>query len=102
MTHDQILAEVVAFLESQRRGGIGSLYEEPYRMDLFKLFAEAYNQGLITNGFLVADRLYDSVKERWLTHEAEEDKKRLSYLEKVHMAWYDWQYAWLYSGLKQR
>ena len=102
MTREQILAEVVTFLDSQRRGGRGSLYEEPYRMQLFTLFAEAYNQGLITNGFLVADRLYDSVKERWLTHEDAEDKKRISYLDKVHMAWYDWQYAWRYSAMKKR
>jgi hypothetical protein len=102
MTHDQILAAVVAYLDSQRRGGTGSLYEEPYRMVLFKLFAEAYNQGLITNGSLVADKLHDSVKERWLKHDEDEDKKRLPYLDKVHMAWYEWQYAWQHSAMQRR
>jgi hypothetical protein len=43
MSREQILTEVIAYLDSQRRGGTGSLYQEPYRMDLFKLFAEAYN-----------------------------------------------------------
>ena len=90
MSREQILTEVIAYLDSQHRGGTGSLYQEPYRMDFFKLFAEAYNQGLIINGSLDADRLYESLKGQWLTHEDEEDKKRLPYLDKVHIAWYEW------------
>jgi hypothetical protein len=101
MTREQILTEVTTYLDSQYQGGTGSLYQEPYRMQLFSLFAEAYNQGFITNGSLGADKLYDSVKERWLTHD-QEDKKRLSYLDKVHMAWYHWQYAWQHSAMQKR
>jgi hypothetical protein len=102
MTREQILTDVIAYLDSQYQGGTGSLYQEPYRMQLFTLFAQAYNQGCITNGSLVSDKLYESVKERWLTHDQEEDKKRLSYLEKVHMAWYHWQYAWEHSAMQRR
>jgi hypothetical protein len=101
MTQEQILTEVIAYLNSQRRGGTGFLYQEPYRMQLFALFAEAYNQGLITNGSLVAEKMRDSVLERWLTRNQEEDKKRLPYLDKVHMAWYEWQYAWQHSAMQK-
>jgi hypothetical protein len=101
MTQEQILTEVIAYLNSQRQGGTGSLYQEPYRMQLCALFAEAYNQGLITNGSLVAEKMCDSVLERWLTRNQEEDKKRLPYLDKVHMAWYEWQYAWQHSAMQK-
>ena len=80
--------------------GQGSLYQEPYRMQLFTLFAEAYNQGLIINGALVAEKVRDSAIERWLTHDQEEDKKRLPYINKLHMAWFEWQYAWQHSAMK--
>jgi hypothetical protein len=99
---EQILKKVIAYLNHQLRGGLGSIHQEPYRMDLFKLFAEAYNQGLITNGALVADRVRTSVMEQWFTHNEEKDKERLYYLDKVHEAWDEWQYAWQHADMKKR
>ena len=43
MTREEIIKQVTWFLDRQLGGGIGSIYQEPYRGDVFKLFAEAYN-----------------------------------------------------------
>ena len=48
----------------QLRGGMGSIYQEPYRSEAFKLFAEAYNHGFITNRSLVDDTMKEAIKER--------------------------------------
>ena len=47
----------------QLRGGMGSIYQEPYRSEAFKLFSKAYNHGFITNISLVADTMKEAIKE---------------------------------------
>ncbi len=42
MTREQIIEEVVWLLDRQLGSGMGSIHQEPYKGDVFKLFAEAY------------------------------------------------------------
>ncbi len=101
MTREEIIKEVIWFLDRQLGGGIGSIHQEPYKGDVFKLFAQAYNQGFVRDGTLVADALQETVKEQWFTHDENEDKNRMYFLGRLHTCWHDWQYAWNHSDMKK-
>ena len=66
-----------------------------------ELFAEAYNQGFVTDNSLVADKLRDSIMEQWFTHDKDEDDKHVEYLNKLHNCWYEWTYAWNHVDKKR-
>ena len=69
MKRDEIIEEVTSYLNSQFQGGKGSIHQEPYKMDAFKLFAEAYNQGFIEDGSLRADALQEAIKAQWFSQD---------------------------------
>jgi len=101
MTREQIIEEVVWLLDRQLGSGIGSIHQEPYKGDVFKLFAEAYNQGFIEDESLVADALQNIVIARWFSHNENEDKNRTYFLDKLHTCWHEWQYAWNHCDKKR-
>lgn len=67
MTKDEIVDEVISLLRDHKAGRRGSIHQDPYKHDFFRLFAEAYNAGMMKSGspdFLRADALTEMIATR--------------------------------------
>ena len=95
MNAEEIIAEVIAFLNSSLPGrGVGNMGQEPYRGDLFKLFGEAYNNGYMNRDarpYLSADGLRDIIVARWQDGTQEQ---RDELIDRLCTMWQEWRYAW--------
>ncbi len=92
---EDVLKEVVELLEQHRRGSRGSMHQEPYKGDIFKVFARAYNGGLLVDEerrHLRGDALYQAIIERRPV--ADDDTKKQQLLEQLDTMWREWTYAW--------
>jgi hypothetical protein len=92
MTRDEIVDGVGGFIRQHKDGLRGSIHQEPYKGDLFRFFADAFNQGLISGpsqpGYLSADALADTLGER--VPEIVGSKP----FQELHAMWGEWTYAW--------
>ena len=92
MTHEEIIEGVIKLLRAHKDGLRGSIHQDPYKSDFFKLFAAAWNAGLIECSgrlnYLSADALTDIVVSRApeLVDDATWDNLR--------RFWQEWTYAW--------
>jgi hypothetical protein len=90
--YELVVKGVVDLLRQKREGVAGSIQQEPYKGEFFRLFAAAFNGGLIENSgqvsYLSAEVLNVVVKAR-----APElvGNKRWNTLV---MFWREWTYAW--------
>jgi hypothetical protein len=73
---------------------MGEMGEGPWEEVLFDLFAEAYNQGLITNKSLTVGALLKTLQDKWYGDEDERNIQRADVLELLLIYWHAWQYAW--------
>jgi hypothetical protein len=100
MDRNEIVDTLGELLRQHKDGLRGSIHQEPYRGDLFKLFAEAFNQGLITTpsqpGYLSADALSDTLSER--VPEILDSQP----FRDLHTMWGEWTYAWRHIDQLQR
>ena len=67
MTKDEIVDEVISLLRDHKAGRRGSIHQDPYKHDFFRLFATAYNAGMMKSGspdFLRADALTEMIATR--------------------------------------
>jgi len=92
MDREQIVRALADLLDQHRNGLRGSMHQEPYKGDFFRLFAAAFNAGLIEEpgqtGYLSADALSDVLTDRFPeTVESEE-------FSILHSFWGEWTYAW--------
>lgn len=92
MNRDDVVSKVVELLQLHKDGLRGSLHQEPYKADAFKVFAEAFNSGLIESqgqaDYLSADALLNILNSRapeLVTQEA---------WDILYRFWTDWDYAW--------
>ena len=98
MTAEQIIAEIIEFLNSRlppaQGGAGGNMGQPPYRGDLFKLFSEAYRYGYMDHGsqpYLSADGLREILRARW--HNGTEEQRE-GLIDKLCTMWEEWRYAW--------
>jgi hypothetical protein len=96
---DEIVGGVITLLRQHQNNLRGSFHQEPYKGDFFRLFAAAYNGGLIDQGqpnYLSADALTDVITAR------DPDVLDTKAWRDLHSAWQDWTYAWRRSDELER
>jgi hypothetical protein len=86
MTKSEIVDGVIELLHGHKSGDRGSIHQDPYKADFFKLFAAAYNAG--GGNVLYADALAALVVARAPELAKGEVWKNL------YNAWSEWTYAW--------
>jgi hypothetical protein len=96
MNHNQIVNEIARLLREHIEGARGTIHQEPYKGDIFRLFAAAFNAGLIESPgrseYLSADALADI-----LATQAPETVESESF-HSLHTFWHEWTYAWRRRG----
>lgn len=92
MTREELLDRVEELLRQHKDGLRGSIHREPNKGELFRLFASAFNSGLIDaperSDNLCADVLIDTLAGR-----APELKEQGPWND-VYRLWSAWTYAW--------
>ncbi len=93
MERSEIIDGVVDLLRLHNDGLRGTIHQEPYKGDFFKLFAAAFNAGLIESpaakaGYLSADALASALGDR-----APEIPTNQTYYDLLTF-WKEWTYAW--------
>jgi hypothetical protein len=97
MTQDDIVSEIIALLRDHKEGFRGSMHQEPYTHDFFRVFAIAYNARFMSDrgpGNLRADALNDLIVAR------EPDLVDGEPWNTLRTFWSDWTYAWDQSALR--
>jgi hypothetical protein len=87
-TRTEIVDGVIRLLRDHKNKLAGSIHQDPYKSDFFKLFADAYNAGLMQQYRLRADALADSVAER------DPDVTGDELFVTLITFWREWTYAW--------
>jgi hypothetical protein len=94
MTKDEIVDGVIELLRQHKEGLRGSIHQDPYKDDMFALFADAFNGGMMRGheDVLCADALVNLITvrapdlcegEAWRT---------------LYTFWAEWTYAWQHAG----
>ena len=96
VNREELLTQIEELLRQHKDGLRGSVHQEPYKGDFFRLFAAAFNGGLLTvghPGYLSADALTDILTSR--APELVDDEA----WQILHGCWQEWTYAWRHVGL---
>ena len=70
MTQEEIITRLIDLLDLHLQGGFGSIHQDPYKNDIFKLFREAYRKRYFesfSKPRLTGDALRDTLQVRWDT-----------------------------------
>jgi hypothetical protein len=97
MTQEEIITRLIDCLDFHLRGEFGSVHQNPYKNDIFKLFREAYNSGYCehtSRPLLTGDGLRDALQVRWNTGGADKKTQRQKLANDVLTMWDEWRYAW--------
>ncbi len=97
MTQEEIISQILEYLNWHLKGARGAMSQEPYKGDFFKLFKEAYQRGYFDHSsrpMLRGDALRSIVAERWFTDDEGENEKKRYWMEKLFPKWDEWRYAW--------
>lgn len=89
MTPQQIVGHLVEYIDQHEQHARGTHHQEPYKGNLFALFAVAYNSGymeLTSHPRLTADGLKGALP----GHIALES----NLLQDIFCFWQEWTYAW--------
>src|SRR4030095_12873473 len=68
MTQEEIITRLIDLLDLHLQGGFGSIHQDPYKNDIFKLFREAYRKRYFesfSRPRLTGDALRDTLEVRW-------------------------------------
>jgi len=100
MTREEVLDKIERLLRLSKDGTRGSIDHEPNKGDLFRLFAAAFNSGLIDSsgqsGNLQADTLANTLANR-----APELTDQVAW-QTLYSFWSAWTYAWQQAHLLNR
>jgi len=96
MTKNEIVDEVIKLLHDHKAERAGSIHQDPYKHDFFRLFAAAYNAGMMEKNELRADALTQLIVAR--APELVEDRV----WDSLYHFWSDWTYAWDHAGERDR
>jgi hypothetical protein len=94
VNRDDIVDEIARLLHEHIDGYRGTIHQEPY--DFFRLFAAAFNAGLIESPgrslYLSADALADILATR------APETVECETFRSLHAFWHEWTYAWKRRG----
>ena len=97
MTQEEIIKQILEYLDQHLKDLRGAIDQEPYKGDFFKLFKEAYrNNYFDSTPRLTGDALMDVIITRWFTEDEEENKKKRWWMEQLFQKWNEWRYAWVH------
>ena len=91
MTKNEIVEEVIGLLRDHKSNLRGSIHQDPYKHDFFRLFATAYNAGMMRGGS--ADVLYADALTGMIVARAPELAEGSDW-ESLYQFWSEWTYAW--------
>ena len=98
MTTEEILDRINQYLDQHISGISGSIHQEPYTGDLFKLFAVAYanrESAGPSAPCITSDGLIEAIGARSQQADVPEHyQKKIELLRKLGAMWKEWDYAW--------
>jgi hypothetical protein len=98
MNHDAIVEAVIDLLRHHQDGSRGSIHQEPYKGDFFKLFAAAFNAGLIES---TSQADYVSADADHRCRCPRPEVLTSATWENLRMFWQEWTYAWRHCNQKR-
>jgi hypothetical protein len=87
----EIVDGVILLLQHHKNNLAGSIHQDPYKSDFFRLFADAYNAGLMASNNLQADALANFIEER--DPDLIDLTDNSTYVNLLTF-WREWTYAW--------
>lgn len=93
MTAPEIFRKIEEHLDMTHKQILGNMRQDPYRSDLFKLFAEAYRNRFFdeeSEPLLTGDAILVKLERRWVA----DNEERRKLLWDFTTMWNDWRYAW--------
>jgi hypothetical protein len=92
MNYEEIVESIIGLLRQHSDGLRGTIYQEPYKWDFFRLFTVAFNAGLLERTaqreYLSADALNDLLVSR------SPDVLESDACKNLYTFWQEWTYAW--------
>lgn len=98
MAREEIIERVISLVRATEENKLrGSIHQEAYKEDFFRLFAEAFNAGMMhgSDDVLYADALADAVGER------APELVETNTFRTLHTFWHEWTFAWKRCHLKR-
>jgi hypothetical protein len=98
MNANEILDRIDKYLDQHLdpKAPRGSIYQDPYKGDFFKLCLEAYRHGYFeTNSSprLTGDAMADRFYERWMSLDQEHRENKFKLLKNMIAMWDEWHYT---------
>jgi hypothetical protein len=90
---NEIVDPVIELLRQHNENLRGTIHQEPYKGDFFRLFADAFNSGMMSryHDCLYADALRDAINER------APDMLDTKTWHELYSMWSAWTYAWQHA-----
>ncbi len=104
MTGKEILTAMDKLLDFHLKAG-GSIHQEPYKGEFFKLFVDAYKNDYFrvsAHPRLTGDAIHDYFVENICTEEIDYNDRKLKLLDNVLIMWSEWFYALDKAGIVMR
>lgn len=104
MTGQEILTAIGKLLDVHLKLG-GSIHQEPYKGDFFKLFVDAYKNDYFrvsAHPRLTGDAIHDYFVENICAEENDYNDRKLKLLDDVLIMWREWFYALNKAGIEMR
>jgi hypothetical protein len=98
MTKEELVGEMIRLPRNHQDGLAGSIHQDPYKSDFFRLFARAYNAGMMHRADNSArmDALVSPLVAR--APKLIEGKT----WDALYQFWSEWTYAWDHAGQLNR
>lgn len=102
MTGKEILTGMDKLLDFHLKLG-GSIHQEPYKGDFYKLFVDAYKNDYFrvsAHPRLTGDAIHDYFVENICAEENDYNDRKLKLLDNVLIMWREWYYALNKAGIE--
>lgn len=98
MNANEIFDRIDKYLDQHLnpRAPRGSIRQDPYKSDFFKLCLEAYRHGYFevnSSPRLTGDAMKDFFRERWMSLDKKYQEKKFKLLGRVLAMWDEWHYT---------
>jgi hypothetical protein len=99
MNRDELVDQLIALLRQHKAGLRGSIQQDPYKQDFFRLFAAAYNAGMMGPDAPKSARAGGLIGS--LVTRAPELVKEPAW-DTLYQFWSEWTYAWDHANQIER
>ncbi len=96
MTAQQILVQIIEYLDQHLSGIRGHIGQDPYKSDFFKLCKEAHRHGYFepsSNPRLTGNAMRDTLQVHWSTGGDAKEETRFNLMDRLFAMWDEWEYA---------